>query len=40
MSRRPPISAPFDYTGDNSRHTYQNGFGFYVQDAYPHEPRA
>jgi hypothetical protein len=24
----------FDYTGDTLRHTYQNGFGFYVQDSY------
>src|SRR5579872_3045159 len=24
----------FDYTGDTLRHTYQNGFGFYFQDAY------
>lgn len=24
----------FDYTGFTRRHTYQNGFGFYFQDAY------
>ena len=24
----------FDYTGYTRRHTYQNGFGFYFQDAY------
>jgi hypothetical protein len=24
----------FDYTGNTIRHTYQNGFGFYFQDAY------
>jgi hypothetical protein len=24
----------FDYTGNTLRHTYQNGFGLYVQDAY------
>jgi hypothetical protein len=24
----------FDYTGNTLRHTYQNGFGFYFQDAY------
>ena len=24
----------FDYTGATRRHTYQNGFGFYFQDAY------
>jgi hypothetical protein len=24
----------FDYTGSTRRHTYQNGFGFYIQDAY------
>ena len=24
----------FDYTGSTRRHTYQNGFGFYFQDAY------
>jgi len=29
----------FDYTGDTLRHTYQNGFGFYVQDAYHVTPR-
>lgn len=29
----------FDYTGDTARHTYQNGFGFYVQDAYHVTPR-
>ena len=29
----------FDYTGDTLRHTYQNGFGFYFQDAYHVTPR-
>jgi hypothetical protein len=29
----------FDYTGDTGRHTYQNGFGFYLQDAYHVMPR-
>jgi hypothetical protein len=29
----------FDYTGDTLRHTYQNGFGFYMQDAYHVTPR-
>ena len=24
----------FSYTGNTSRHTYQNGYGFYFQDAY------
>jgi hypothetical protein len=24
----------FDYTGDTLRHTYENGFGFYAQDAF------
>ena len=24
----------FDYTGPTRRHTYQNGFGFYVQDSF------
>jgi len=24
----------FDYTGDTLRHTYQNGFGLYLQDAF------
>ena len=28
----------FDYTGDTLRHTYQNGFGFYFQDAYHATP--
>jgi hypothetical protein len=27
-------SQAFDYTGDTLRHTYQNGFGFYLQDSY------
>jgi Carboxypeptidase regulatory-like domain/TonB-dependent Receptor Plug Domain len=27
-------SAGFDYTGNSTRHTYENGFGFYVQDGY------
>jgi hypothetical protein len=29
----------FDYTGDTLRHTYENGFGFYFQDAYHVTPR-
>ncbi len=29
----------FDYTGATRRHTYQNGFGFYFQDAYHVTPR-
>ncbi len=29
----------FNYSGDSSRHTYQNGFGFYVQDAFRMTPR-
>src|SRR5216683_3480316 len=29
----------FDYTGETLRHTYQNGYGFYVQDAYRLNPR-
>jgi len=29
----------FDYTGNTLRHTYQNGFGLYVQDAYHLSPR-
>lgn len=29
----------FDYTGDTIRHTYQNGFGLYFQDAYHVTPR-
>jgi hypothetical protein len=29
----------FDYTGDTLRHTYQNGYGFYAQDAYHVTPR-
>jgi hypothetical protein len=28
----------FDYTGNTARHTYQNGFGFYAQDAYHVSP--
>jgi hypothetical protein len=28
------VDGTFDYTGDTSRHTYQNGVGFYFQDAY------
>ncbi len=29
----------FDYTGDTLRHTYENGFGFYAQDAFHVTPR-
>jgi hypothetical protein len=29
----------FDYTGNTMRHTYENGFGFYAQDAYHVTPR-
>jgi len=32
-----PSTSPlgtFDYTGNTRRHTYQNGFGFYVQDSF------
>lgn len=29
----------FDYTGDTLRHTNENGFGFYAQDAYHATPR-
>jgi hypothetical protein len=29
----------FDYTGNTSRHTYQNGYGFYAQDAFHVTPR-
>jgi Carboxypeptidase regulatory-like domain len=29
----------FDYTGDTVRHTHENGFGFYAQDAYHVTPR-
>ena len=29
----------FAYTGDTLRHTYENGFGFYFQDAYHVSPR-
>jgi hypothetical protein len=29
----------FDYTGDSLRHTYENGFGFYFQDAFHVTPR-
>jgi hypothetical protein len=28
------VFGTFDYTGSTLRHTYQNGFGFYFQDAY------
>ncbi|MGA8221062.1 MAG: TonB-dependent receptor [Candidatus Acidiferrales bacterium] len=27
-------SQAFDYTGDTLRHTYENGYGLYIQDAY------
>ncbi|HTZ98557.1 MAG TPA: carboxypeptidase regulatory-like domain-containing protein [Terriglobales bacterium] len=33
------VDGVFDYTGDTRRHTYQNGFGFYVQDSYRVQPR-
>jgi len=29
----------FDYTGNTLRHTYQNGYGFYIQDAFRATPR-
>ncbi len=29
----------FNYTGNTRRHTYQNGYGFYLQDAYRLNPR-
>ena len=29
----------FDYTGNTLRHTYQNGIGFYAQDAFHVTPR-
>ena len=29
----------FEYTGDTLRHTYENGFGFYAQDAFHVTPR-
>lgn len=29
----------FDYTGNTLRHTYQNGFGLYAQDAFRLSPR-
>jgi hypothetical protein len=29
----------FDYTGNTLRHTYQNGYGFYAQDAFHVTPR-
>jgi hypothetical protein len=29
----------FDYTGNTLRHTYENGFGFYAQDAFHVTPR-
>jgi hypothetical protein len=28
------VDGVFNYSGDTRRHTYQNGFGFYAQDAY------
>jgi carboxypeptidase family protein/TonB-dependent receptor-like protein len=33
------VFGTFDYTGDTLRHTYENGFGFYAQDAYHVTPR-
>jgi hypothetical protein len=33
------VQQAFDYTGNTTRHTYENGFGFYVQDAYHVTPR-
>jgi len=38
----PPQSSAFgqfDYTGDTLRHTYQNGVGLYIQDAFRVTPR-
>jgi hypothetical protein len=34
MAPQTSVFGLFDYTGDTSRHTYQNGFGFYAQDSY------
>jgi hypothetical protein len=39
MIPNPGNFGTFDYTGNTLRHTYENGFGFYAQDAYHVTPR-
>ena len=39
MIPNPGDFGTFDYTGNTLRHTYENGFGFYGQDAYHVTPR-
>ena len=34
MSPQQSAFGLFDYTGDSLRHTYQNGFGIYIQDGF------
>ena len=33
------VDSGFQYFGDSTRHTYENNFGFYVQDSYRLTPR-
>jgi hypothetical protein len=33
------VDSGFQYFGDSTRHTYENNFGFYVQDSYRITPR-
>jgi Carboxypeptidase regulatory-like domain/TonB dependent receptor/TonB-dependent Receptor Plug Domain len=33
------VDSGFQYFGDSTRHTYQNNYGFYVQDSYRITPR-
>jgi hypothetical protein len=39
MAPQTSVFGAFDYTGNTLRHTYQNGFGFYFQDAFRATPR-
>ena len=33
------VDSGFQYFGDSTRHTYENNFGFYIQDSYRLTPR-
>ncbi len=39
IPQQPSSFGVFDYTGNTLRHTYENGFGFYAQDAFHVTPR-
>jgi|HubBroStandDraft_4_1064222.scaffolds.fasta_scaffold15279_2 hypothetical protein len=39
LAGTPESSGSFQYVGDTTRHTYQNNFGFFVQDSFRLTPR-